>query len=175
MQKIADPPSLDGERTRLNPVSWLVNFVRREALEDCLYRTASGVPDDADLDAHSRAREQEIDAEHAADWAITDTDGNWAGLMELTAVADEQLEAGYWIAEACRGNGYAADALKRVTRWVEEETTAERIDLLIPSENEFSIAVARDVGYQREEDRLVRTLRCDDGMKRVYSWHRGAA
>ncbi|WP_242905325.1 GNAT family N-acetyltransferase [Actinomadura terrae] len=59
-------------------------------------------------------------------------------------------EVGYGVRPSARGNGYATEALKLVTRWALRECGLFRVELRALVSNHASIRVAEKGGYQRE-------------------------
>ena len=57
---------------------------------------------------------------------------------------------GYWVASAARGRGLATTALRLVSRWVIEELSVERLELVTEPQNLASQRVAEKAGFERE-------------------------
>jgi RimJ/RimL family protein N-acetyltransferase len=58
--------------------------------------------------------------------------------------------AGYVVAPACRGRGYAKAALRALSSFAWTQPDIDRVDLLIEPANLASIAVARSCGYRED-------------------------
>ena len=71
--------------------------------------------------------------------------------------------AGYVVAPAFRGRGYATAALRALTSFAWTQPDIDRIDLFIEPANLASIAVARSSGY-REEELVVRHAEIGGGQ-----------
>lgn len=63
---------------------------------------------------------------------------------------DGNVQVGYWVKRESRGRGVAARALRMLSRWAFEELGAIRVQLVVEPENEASIRVAENAGFQRE-------------------------
>ncbi len=111
--------------------------------------------DTPDLDAAvARARRRmDWSAGDGAVWTIADPDDHDVlGGLQLFDVDAQSRSAitGYGLMEHARGNGYAAEALRRVTDWAFTETELHRIALMHAVGNTASCAVATASGYQLE-------------------------
>jgi [ribosomal protein S5]-alanine N-acetyltransferase len=78
-----------------------------------------------------------------------------AGSAGLWRHEGRPATAGYLVAPACRGSGYAKAALRALTTFAWTQPDIERVELFIEPTNLASIAVARNCGY-REEAFLTR-------------------
>jgi len=86
-------------------------------------------------------------------YAIVDAEtGEFLGIAGLVAIEGDanQAEIGYVVARAARGRGIATCALRLVTDYALGEVGLERVQLLINTDNDASIAVAERCGYHRE-------------------------
>lgn len=72
--------------------------------------------------------------------------------------------AGYAVAPACRGRGYAKAALRALTAFAWSQPDIEQVDLLVEPTNLASIAVARSAGY-REEELLARQVEIGNQLR----------
>jgi ribosomal-protein-alanine N-acetyltransferase len=72
------------------------------------------------------------------------------GLMPMTDIFRFTCEVGYWIAEACWGRGYAAEALVRFTDYTFEKFPYERLEAHVSSGNPSSCRVLEKAGYIHE-------------------------
>jgi RimJ/RimL family protein N-acetyltransferase len=81
------------------------------------------------------------------------TDGSLVGAVGLVnwAVEHRRAAAGYWLAPAARGQGFATRALELLTAWaLGPPLGLRRIELLIDVTNEPSQRTAERAGYRRE-------------------------
>jgi RimJ/RimL family protein N-acetyltransferase len=170
------PPKLSGERIELDPSQGLVRAALDVALEDPAYRLYSNLPPDIDSDVLSDHREEKGDRGEAAYWAILPESRQIAGIFELWFRDPKAgiLEAGYWVLEAERRRGYATEALRLVTDWVRQGTTATKIELAIHPDNEYSKQLAQRAGYRY----AGQTTPSSPGVPRdefyeLYLWERG--
>lgn len=88
-----------------------------------------------------------------AGFAIVDeARGEFLGLAALVQLDREgrQGEAGYIVAPAARGRGFAAHGLRLLTDWALDELGLERVELRITADNVASIRVAERCGFVRE-------------------------
>ena len=85
-------------------------------------------------------------------FAIHGDDGAFLGMALAPEIDGEtgEVELGYIVAPEARGRGIATEALRRLTRWAFDELEAQRIILLIDTENPGSNRVAERAGYVRE-------------------------
>ncbi|MDX6359396.1 MAG: hypothetical protein QOH37_2450 [Nocardioidaceae bacterium] len=84
-------------------------------------------------------------------FAITDAgSGELVGCCGVDDWTEEDVaQFGYWIAADARGCGYAARAVRLLTRWL-FELGAARVFLTIVAGNDDSVAVARRAGFRYE-------------------------
>lgn len=98
-------------------------------------------------------------------FAAVDGDGRFVGLglaPEIDRTAGE-LELGYIVARAARGQGVATQILRLLTQWAFEEVDARRVYLIIDVENFVSARVAARCGYQREG--IMRSIHIKQGQR----------
>ncbi|OLF18576.1 GNAT family N-acetyltransferase [Actinophytocola xanthii] len=106
-----------------------------------------------------------------ADKAAADTGRIWGTWVDGTLVGgvlfrtmdvpNGNAEAGCWLEPAAAGRGLATRAARVIIDWAIRERGIHRVEWLVSSENEASIAVARRLGMTR------------DGVLREYFPHRG--
>jgi len=82
-------------------------------------------------------------------------DERFLGSMLLHSFAWEHLrcEVGFWVLPRMRGNGFAADALSRISHWVFDDLRIERIErieLTTTPENIPTRALAAQLGFAEE-------------------------
>lgn len=79
-------------------------------------------------------------------------DERFLGSMLLHSFAWEHLrcEVGFWVLPRTRGNGFAADALSRICRWVFDDLGLERIELTTTPDNAPTRALAARLGFTEE-------------------------
>jgi len=84
--------------------------------------------------------------------AALDPDGRFAGLALAPAIDAEagEIELGYIVAADARGRGVGTALLLELTHWAFAEAGAQRVVLLIDTENAGSERVAQRCGYVRE-------------------------
>lgn len=86
-------------------------------------------------------------------WAITDRDdGALMGAMGLHDVERDRgrAELGYWLGADYRGNGFAAEAARRVISWAFEVGGFHRIQATHLPGNQASAGVMRSIGMREE-------------------------
>ncbi len=76
--------------------------------------------------------------------------GELLGSIALRFPEDRRGELGYVIAAPERRRGYATRAVRLYARWAFEELRIERLELLVQTDNEASLALAERVGFRRE-------------------------
>ncbi|UNK69299.1 GNAT family protein [Microbacterium sp. H1-D42] len=83
---------------------------------------------------------------------VDNASGDSVGQVGLTfrEPARARASAGYWIAPQHRRRGYAADALREVSRWAIQDLSVQRLELYVEPQNEGSIRTAEKAGYLRE-------------------------
>jgi [ribosomal protein S5]-alanine N-acetyltransferase len=85
-------------------------------------------------------------------FAIAELDGDRAvGSAGLWRHGGGPATAGYAVAPACRGRGYAKAALRALTTFAWSQPDIHRVDLFVEPANLASIAVAAGCGYREEE------------------------
>ncbi len=169
-------PKLSGERIELIPSQGLVRAALGVALEDSAYCRYSNLPANTGTDAVADKRKESSERGEAAYWAILPESRRIAGIFELW-FRDQHagiLEAGYWVVEPERRQGFASEALRLATDWVQRDTTAMKIELAIHPENVNSSRLARAVGYRY----AGQTTPSVPGVPRdeffeLYLWERG--
>jgi RimJ/RimL family protein N-acetyltransferase len=120
------------------------------ALGDPAYTRYSNLPPRVTADEIADLREKRGESGEAACWAILSKTRQIIGIFELW-YRDQSagaLEAGYWIRDADRRKGYGSEALRLVTEWVGETSSAQRIELAIHQDNEPSLRLAAAAGYR---------------------------
>lgn len=147
---LAEAPTLRGRQIELVPSRGLVASVLEVALEDPAYLRYSNLPAGVDIGKLTGVREDLVAEGNASYWALLANDRQICGIFELwfRDKAADILEAGYWVLESKRRKGYASEALGLVTKWVEQETPAEQIELAIYPANIPSLRVAESAGYR---------------------------
>jgi RimJ/RimL family protein N-acetyltransferase len=98
-------------------------------------------------------------------FAAVDADGRFLGLAlapEIDRAAGE-VELGYIVAAAARGQGVATEILRQLTDWALAEAGALRIFLVINVDNPASERVAERCGYVREG--VMRSIHIKQGMR----------
>jgi RimJ/RimL family protein N-acetyltransferase len=84
-------------------------------------------------------------------FAVLDDDGEFLGAVMAPTIDAESrtMELGYVIAPHARGRGVASESLRLLTEWAFEQG-AERLELLIATDNPASRRVAERCGYRLE-------------------------
>lgn len=72
------------------------------------------------------------------------------GLQPLTDVARFTAEVGYWLGEEHWGQGFATEALRRLTTYAFESFPYERLEAWVFASNPVSGKVLEKSGYERE-------------------------
>jgi RimJ/RimL family protein N-acetyltransferase len=72
------------------------------------------------------------------------------GLLPMADVARFTAEVGYWLGEAHWGQGFAAEALRRLTAYAFERLSYERLEAWVFSSNPNSCKVLEKAGYEYE-------------------------
>jgi RimJ/RimL family protein N-acetyltransferase len=85
-------------------------------------------------------------------FAALDGDGAFLGLGLAPQIdrAASEVELGYIVARAARGQGVATAILRLLTEWAFRELEAQRVILIIDVENQASARVAEHCGYRLE-------------------------
>ncbi|WP_461020604.1 GNAT family N-acetyltransferase [Streptomyces daliensis] len=110
-----------------------------------------------------------------ADKTATDTGrlcGIWAGgklvgsvIFRTMNIAQGTAEAGCWLEPSAAGKGLVTRAVRVLIDWAVEERGVHRVEWVVASGNEASIAVARRLGMSRDgvrrESYLYRGVRHD--------------
>jgi RimJ/RimL family protein N-acetyltransferase len=76
--------------------------------------------------------------------------GELLGSIALRFPDEGRGELGYVIGAPVRRRGYATRAVRLYARWAFEELGIERLELLVQTDNEASLALAERVGFRRE-------------------------
>ncbi|NUR85105.1 MAG: GNAT family N-acetyltransferase [Nonomuraea sp.] len=146
--------SLRTERLTLRPLAEGDVPGLVEAGSDPLTQANTGVPrgyGERDARAFVAVQERMRLRGHGIAWAI-EVDGRFAGNIDLRDLhwAWGTAEVGYMIAPWARGHGYAAEALREITRWLLDEQGFRRIQLRATVGNTASRRVAEKAGYAGE-------------------------
>jgi RimJ/RimL family protein N-acetyltransferase len=137
-------PVLRTARLRLEPMS-LVHLAEHAAASG---REEDAIRDTRGADLHWR--------EHGFGlWAIRDgRDGAFLGAAELhfagggiDGIAADEIEAGWWVAEARRGEGIATEAMRAAIDDLWLRVDADRVAAYISGDNEPSRRVAAKLGF----------------------------
>jgi RimJ/RimL family protein N-acetyltransferase len=97
-------------------------------------------------------------------FAAVDDSGRFVGLGLATIDrAASQLELGYIVARAARGQGVATQILHLLTQWAFQELQAQRVLLIVNVENHASQRVAERCGYRREG--VMRSIQLKRGKR----------
>jgi RimJ/RimL family protein N-acetyltransferase len=98
-------------------------------------------------------------------FAAVDVDGRFLGLALAPEIdrAGRELELGYIVVAAARGQGVATEILRQLTDWAFAEVGAERIALVINADNPASQRVAERCGYVREG--VMRSIHLKQGIR----------
>ncbi len=101
-----------------------------------------------------------------AGFAALDEESRFLGVGLAPAIDESagEVELGYVVASAARGRGVAREILRQLTAWAFAETGAERIVLIIDSENVASSRVAAGAGYTLEG--VMRSILVKPGVRR---------
>jgi len=85
-------------------------------------------------------------------FAIADSSDQAVGHIGMFFVAGAGARAsiGYWIVPAQRRKGYAAEALRVLTKWALNHADLDRVELYVEPSNEGSWRAAESAGYERE-------------------------
>jgi RimJ/RimL family protein N-acetyltransferase len=98
-------------------------------------------------------------------FAVVDEEGSFLGLALAFGIDREgrQLELGYVVTPAARGQGVATRSLQLLTEWAFRELDALRIELWISVANESSKRVAERAGYSHEG--TLRSFHFKEGIR----------
>lgn len=93
-----------------------------------------------------------LDGTREAFAAVSTDDGSFLGLALAPVIEPEaaEMELGYLVAPAARGQGVASEMLRQLTDWAFGPGGALRVALLIDAGNAASQGVARAAAYQLE-------------------------
>jgi RimJ/RimL family protein N-acetyltransferase len=136
----------------LSPSQGLLAATYEIALADPAYTAYSNLPGDVEAAEMAGERKKRVEDQKAAYWTLLPHSRQIAGIFELW-FRDQRagiLEAGYWVVESHRGHRFAVESLRLVTKWVEQGTTATRIELAIHPENKPSLRVAEAARYEHQ-------------------------
>jgi RimJ/RimL family protein N-acetyltransferase len=113
---------------------------------------------------HARYRDGHAAGTRAA-FVIVDAAGAFLGLalaVRIDSVARE-AELGYMLAPDARGRGVATHALCQLSDWAFGTLGAQRLGLLISTDNQASSRVAQRAGFTREG--VLRSLYVKEGLR----------
>ena len=101
-----------------------------------------------------------------AGFAAIDEEGRFLGVGLAPAIdaAAGEIELGYVVASDARGRGVGREILRQLTAWAFGEEGAERIVLIIDTENVASSRVAAGAGYTLEG--VMRSILVKPGVRR---------
>ncbi len=149
-------PSLDSERLHLRPIREddLPDLYAVFADPDVMrYWTRPPMRDIAEARAFLAEIAQHFDARTGFKWGITRKDNDrvigTASLFRLDT-PHNTAEIGYALGSAHWGNGYAAEAVRRVCQFGFEDLALRRIEADINPRHHASIHVVEKAGFQRE-------------------------
>jgi RimJ/RimL family protein N-acetyltransferase len=85
------------------------------------------------------------------DFAIL-TDGKYAGGCGINRInwIDRVANLGYWVRTSLTGKGVAAMAARQVIEWAFDNTTLNRVEIVVACDNIKSQRVAKNVGATRD-------------------------
>jgi RimJ/RimL family protein N-acetyltransferase len=174
---LPNTPTIPGKRIELRNSHW-ATLALDAALSDEGFFTYGYLNKDADRAKLDRSRHQREADGTGRYWAIVAVpDDIIVGLAEAHVFNAQSyvIELAYWVAPQCRCKGIATEALKLLTRWVETDTQAARVDLPIHPEHHASIKVAKKAGYEHRS--RVPLLHPIGGQycAELYSWSRDTA
>ncbi|HEY7035717.1 MAG TPA: GNAT family N-acetyltransferase [Thermomicrobiales bacterium] len=128
--------AVEESRARLRPwLDWVDEF---ETPDHARYYVAGA--------AHDWARRRELF------FGLFDGDGRYLGNAGLHNVdwSLRSFEIGYWLRDGAEGQGYAQEAVRRLTRFAFEELAANRVEIRCDPRNARSRRVAERVGFVYE-------------------------
>jgi RimJ/RimL family protein N-acetyltransferase len=98
-------------------------------------------------------------------FAAVDGSDRFVGLALAPTIDRDggEVELGYIVAADARGRGVATEMLRQLTRWAFEEAGAQRIVLVINTDNPASERVAERCGYVREG--VMRSIHLKQGVR----------
>jgi ribosomal-protein-alanine N-acetyltransferase len=85
-------------------------------------------------------------------FAIADNTDRAIGHIGMSSVprAGARSSIGYWILPSQRRRGYAAEALRTLTKWAMTHSPLDRVELYVEPGNEGSWRAAESAGFERE-------------------------
>ena len=106
----------------------------------------------ADAESFVRYAENAWEEGSSAPFAITATEGEPLGSIEVHLKATDTSHAGvgYWLRPEGRGRGAATEAVRLVSSWAFEQLHVGRLSLITDPDNEPSQRVAERAGFRRE-------------------------
>jgi RimJ/RimL family protein N-acetyltransferase len=148
-------PTLRGERLVLREWRDVDVATVREASHDLLIPLITTVPstdDEAEALAFIARQHDRMKTRAGYVFAIADRTDRAVGHIGLFFVpgAGARASIGYWIAPSQRRNGYAAEALRILTKWALNHANLDRVELYVEPWNEGSWRAAESIGYERE-------------------------
>jgi RimJ/RimL family protein N-acetyltransferase len=101
-----------------------------------------------------------------AGFAALDEQGRFLGVGLAPAIdaAAGEVELGYVVVSEARGRGVGREILRQLTVWAFKEADAQRIVLIIDTENAASSRVAAEAGYSLEG--VMRSILVKPGVRR---------
>lgn len=153
---LATLPTLESERLRLRPLREgdLPDLFAVFADPDVMrYWTRPPMRDPDEARAYLAEIAQNFEARTGFKWGITRKDNDRViGTTSLFRLdnAHQTAEIGYALGSAHWGNGYAAEAVRRVCQFGFEDLALRRIEADIDPRHHASIHVVEKAGFQRE-------------------------
>ncbi len=91
-------------------------------------------------------------ADREYEFVVVDSAGALVGACGLNQidVANRRANLGYWIRTSVSRCGYATAAVKLLGRWAQDNTSLERLEIVVAVGNQPSIRVAENVAATRE-------------------------
>ena len=77
------------------------------------------------------------------------------GLHVMFIGDDGEYELGYMVSRKCEGQGYAAEAVKAILEYADEELEAPRVVIKVHEENKRSIRFAEKIGFKPMDKKLI--------------------
>ncbi len=77
------------------------------------------------------------------------------GLHVMFIGDDGEYELGYMVSRKCEGQGYAAEAVKAILEYADEELEAPRVVIKIHEDNTRSIRFAEKIGFKPMDKKLI--------------------
>lgn len=149
---LPDPPLSDGVVTLREPRPE-DRAVVVEAFQDPEIPRWTTVPSPygpRDFDDWLVRRADMLAAGRALPLLVTDAEGRVVGGVTLHEADSSRPDIGYWVAREHRGRGYAARAVRLMSRHA-QTLGFDRVDLLIRPDNLASQHVARSAGFVRTD------------------------